>query len=193
MKSHHPTRMPPAPGTRIVVGGTTGSGKTTMARQLACQLGLRHVELDALHWEPGWREAPLDVFRQRVDAATSGDSWALDGNYSKVRDIYWPRADTIVWLDYPLRVVLWRLWWRTLRRVTTREELWNGNREDLRTALLSRDSILLWAVQTYERRRRQYTELLAAPESRHLTAIHLTSPRAARAWLASLGAGSTGT
>lgn len=193
MKSQHPAQTLPTPGTRIVVVGTTGSGKTTMARHLAGRLGLRHVELDALHWEPGWQEAPLDVFRRRVEAATAGDGWALDGNYSKVRDIYWPRADSLVWLDYGLHVILWRLWWRTLRRVTTREELWNGNRESARTALCTRDSILLWALQTYKRRRRQYRELLASPESRHLVVVHLTTPRNARAWLASLGTGPPGT
>ncbi len=179
----------PVPGTRIAVVGTTGSGKTTMARQLAARLGLRHVELDALNWGPNWQAAEIEVFRERVAAATAGDGWVLDGNYSGVRDIYWPRADTLVWLDYSLPVILWRLWWRTLRRVVTREKLWNGNREGLRNAFFSRDSILLWALHTYDRRRKQYAALLAQPESAHLTVIHFTSPRAADQWLEGLAAG----
>lgn len=176
----------PVPGTRIVVAGTTGSGKTTMARRLSARLGLPHVELDALHWEPGWQEAETEVFRERVAAATAGDGWVLDGNYSKVRDIYWPCADSIVWLDYPLSIILWRLWWRTVRRVVTREKLWNGNREGLTNAFFSRNSILLWALSTYDRRRKQYAALLEQPESAHLTVLHFTSPRAADQWLEGL-------
>src|SRR5512141_2294296 len=94
---------------RIAVIGVTGSGKTTFARQLADRIGGLHIELDALHWEPNWIEAPLDVFRERVELTTRSDRWTVDGNYGKVRDIIWGRADTIVWLDYPFLIVLWRL------------------------------------------------------------------------------------
>ncbi|MCK4314185.1 MAG: adenylate kinase [Anaerolineae bacterium] len=147
-------------GQRIVVVGTSGSGKTTTAGQIAQRLGITHVELDAIHWEPDWTMAPLDVFRERTAQALSGDVWVVDGNYSKVRDIVWSRADTVVWLDYTLPVIMWQLVRRTLRRSLTREELWGGNRESLRMALFSRESILLWALQTYRRRRREYPILL---------------------------------
>ncbi len=173
---------------RIVVIGTSGSGKTTTARQLAQRLGCPHVELDALHWEPNWTEAPLDVFRTRVAEALAGDAWVTDGNYSQVRDIAWGRADTVVWLDYSLPVVLWRVVWRTLRRSLTREELWSGNRESLRKALFSRDSIVLWSLQTYHRRRREYPALFARPEYAHLAVVRLPSPRATREWLTRLPA-----
>src|SRR5579884_2496060 len=117
---------------RVAVVGTSGAGKTTFAAALATRLGCRHVELDALHWEAGWRMAELDVFRARVAEATAGDAWVADGSYTKVRDVVWSRADTLVWLDYPLAVKLWRLLGRTARRVRTGEDLWNGNRERLR-------------------------------------------------------------
>ena len=111
-------------GRRISVIGTSGSGKTTTASQIARRLGIPHVELDALHWEADWTPATLDVFRKRVAQALGGDAWAVDGNYSKVRDIVWNRADTVVWLDYGLPVILWQLVHRTLRRSLTQEELW---------------------------------------------------------------------
>ena len=114
---------------RLVVVGTSGSGKTTLARRLAAALAVPHIELDALHWEANWQEAPVEVFRERTRAAVAAAAWAADGNYSVVRDIVWSRADTLVWLDYALPVILWRLLIRTARRVAWREELWNGNRE----------------------------------------------------------------
>ena len=171
---------------RIAVVGTTGSGKTTLAHRLAQRLGVPHVELDALHWGPGWTPARPDIFRERAAQALCGDAWVVDGNYSKVRDIVWSRADTVVWLDYALPVVMGRLVWRTFRRIVTREELWSGNRERLWAQLFTSDSILLWALRTYWRRRREYPVLFRQPEYAHLTVVHLRSPRTARAWLSSL-------
>ena len=173
-------------GRRIVVIGTSGSGKTTTASQIAQRLEIPHVELDALHWEPNWTPAPLDVFRERTAQALSGDAWVVDGNYSKVRDIVWSRADTVVWLDYALPVIMWQLVQRTLRRSLAQEELWGGNRESLRMALFSRESILLWALQTYRRRRREYPILLDEPEHAHLIVVRLRSPRDTHAWLSGL-------
>jgi adenylate kinase family enzyme len=173
-------------GQRIAVIGTTGSGKTTLAAQLALSLSVSHIELDALHWEPHWAEAPPDVFRARVTQALSLDTWVVDGNYSKVRDMVWVRADTVVWLDYSLPVMLGRLTKRTLYRIVTREELWNGNRESLRGTLFSRDSIFLWALKTYRRRRSEYPLLFAQPEYCHLTVIRLPSPHVANDWLDSI-------
>ena len=175
---HHPV------GRRIVVLGTSGSGKTTLARQLAVRLGCPHIEADALYWGLNWTAAPLDEFRARVDQATACDYWTYDGNYSKVRDIAWGRADTLVWLDYPLPLVLWRLLRRTLRRVLGWEQIWNGNRESFRKQFLTRESLFLWALQTHGRHRREYPLLFQRPEYAHLTVIHLRSPRETVAWLA---------
>lgn len=172
---------------RIAVVGTSGSGKTTLARQISQILAIRHVELDALHWEPNWTEAPKDVFRDRVLQALSGDSWVVDGNYSAVRDIVWGQADTIVWLDYSLPVMLSRVVRRTLRRVLMQEELWSGNRESWQTTF-SRDSIILWVLQTYKKNRKEYPILLSKPEYAHLKLVHLRSPRNTQNWLSSLKA-----
>ena len=171
---------------RIVIIGTSGSGKTTLAQRLADKLGLVHIELDALHWRPNWGEAPLAEFRAHTAEAVSQEAWALDGNYSKVRDIVWARADTVVWLDYSLPRIMGQLLRRTLRRTFLREELWAGNRERLWVSFFSRDSILLWALTTYRRRRRDYPVLLALPEHSHLQTVRLRSPRETAVWLESL-------
>jgi len=171
---------------RIVVVGTTGSGKTTLARQLARRLAIPHVELDALHWDPHWTPAPPEVFRERTALALSGETWVADGNYSAVRDIVWSWADTVVWLDYALPVILRQLFWRTLRRIITREELWNENRERSLAQFFSRDSLFLWALRSYPRRRREYPILLQKPAYAHLAVVRLRSPRAAQTWMASL-------
>ncbi len=168
---------------RASVIGTTGSGKTTFARNLAQTIGVRHIELDALHWEPNWVEAPIEIFRQRVDHATRAEGWVVDGNYGRVRDIVWGRADTVVWLDFPFRVVLWRLLRRTFGRAFHREELWSGNRENLWTHFFTRDSLFLWLFQTYWRRKREYSELFARPENGHLRAVRLRSLKEAEEWM----------
>ena len=178
----------PEQPTRIAVVGTSGAGKTTLACRLAQHLGLNHVVLDAVHWGPGWAPTPREVLRDRVAEALAGDAWVTDGNYGAVRDIVWTRADTLVWLDYALPVVMGRVTWRTFRRSLLGEELWNGNRERLRTAVFSRDSIIWWALSTYRRRKREYPLLFGQPQYAHLNVVHLHSPRQARNWLEGLPA-----
>ena len=179
-------RSPEHSHRRISVVGTIGSGKTTLARKTSHLLGAPHVELDALHWEPNWVEAPDGLFRERVRRSLQGQSWVVDGNYHQVRDIVWSRADTVVWLDYPFRTIMERLAKRTLRRILTHEKLWNGNREDIR-GVFSRESVFLWAIRTYRRRRRQYPILLGKPENSHLTLVRLRSPRETAEFLSTLG------
>jgi adenylate kinase family enzyme len=112
---------------RLVVIGVSGSGKTTLARQIARTLALPHVELDALYWEANWQAASRPVFRGRVQEATAGDAWVVDGNYSQSRDIVWSRATHLAWLDYGLISVMARVLWRTACRLFSQQELWNGN------------------------------------------------------------------
>jgi adenylate kinase family enzyme len=171
----------------VVVVGTTGSGKTTLAGELARRLSLLHVELDALHWGPNWTEAPLELFRERVEVATEAPRWVVDGNYSKLRNLVWRRAELLVWLDYALPVVMGRLIRRTVRRCATQEQLWSGNRERLRDHLLTRESLLLFAVQTHRSRRRRFAAQLQEPEYGHLEVVRLRSPRATREWMATVG------
>ena len=173
-------------GQRISIIGTSGSGKTTLAWQLAERLGCEHVELDALNWEADWEMASTEVFRQRTRDALQGECWTVDGNYSRVRDLIWPLADTVIWLDYSLPRIYWQLTRRTFRRIFSRETLWGNNQERFWVQFTSRDSIFLWVLQTYGRRRREYPILLAKEENGHLTAVVLKSPRQTKKWLASI-------
>jgi adenylate kinase family enzyme len=172
-------------GQRIVIIGTTGTGKTTLACEIARRLDCPHIELDALYWDPHWAEAPLEIFRERVERALTGETWVVDGNYRKVRDLVWGRATTIIWLDYSLLLSLYRLTRRTVKRVYSQEELWSGNRETWRGAFFSRDSLFLWALKTHRRHRTSYPTWFSRPEYNHLAVIHLRSPRATERWLAS--------
>jgi adenylate kinase family enzyme len=172
---------------RVVIVGTSGSGKSVLAQRLAQKMDAACVELDALNWEPDWREAPPDIFRTRVSEALQRDRWVVAGNYGKARDFIWSIADTLIWLDYPLPIILWRLLRRTIQRIVTKEDLWGtGNRETWRTQFLSRESLFLWVLQSRPRHRREYPMLLQQPEYRHLHIIHLHSPRETEAWVKSL-------
>lgn len=145
---------------RIVVKGTSASGKSTFAVALAKRLGLPHIELDALHHGPNWQEASAEELRARVLAAMAAapDGWVIDGNYDgKLGETVLAAADTIVWLDLPLAIKLVRLLRRTLYRVRHDVELWNGNRESWRDAFLSLDNSLFpWLVRNHREHRREW-------------------------------------
>lgn len=166
-----------------MVGSGSGAGKTTFARALARQAGLPFVELDALHWQQGnWVTPPRDVFRARVDEATRGDAWVVDGNYSASRDIVWARADTVVWLDLPFAVMLWRTVRRTVWRSWRREVLWVGNRETVWNAFVGRDALIPFFVRTYRGRRRRFEQELKRPEQAHLAVHRFRSSAEAERW-----------
>ncbi len=154
-----------------------------MAAALAQRLELTHIELDALAWGPSWTQTPDDELRAALVQAMSAASWVIDGNYSKIRDLVWASADTVVWLDYSFPRVFTQLLQRTARRTFRREVLWHGNRERLGTVFFSRDSILLWALKTHWRRQREYAALLARPQYECLCVVRLRSPRETAAWL----------
>jgi adenylate kinase family enzyme len=167
---------------RIAVVGAVGCGKTTFARALAKRFDLVHFELDSFKYASGWTEIPDAIFRDRIVELAESDRWVIDGNYLIVRDIVWTRADLVVWLDYSFAVVMGRLLRRTVRRLWTEEELAGGNRESL-GRLLSRRSILLWALRSYRLRSRRLEEWLADPRYSHLQVVRLQSPAAERSWL----------
>jgi predicted kinase len=171
---------------RIVIIGRTGSGKTTLARELAGALGVPHVELDALYFGADFSTVPLSVLRERTRAAIAGDQWVTDGNKSAVRDIVWPRADTIVWLDYPFLVSVWRLGKRALWRtsVLKAQAAQSGEKASLPRQLLAAAKGVLTALRSHRGQRREYPRMFAQPENQHLSVVRLRSPHATRRWLA---------
>jgi adenylate kinase family enzyme len=163
-----------------IIATASGNGKTTFGRELAGRLGVPFVELDALVHGPGWVETSDDELRARVEPILAGEGWVVDGTY--LRKLGWlvpDAADTVVWLDLPVRVWLPRLVRRTARRWWRREELWNGNRESLRTTLFSGESVIWYALRTQRRRRRRWSvELSRYP------VVRLRSTEEVERWLA---------
>lgn len=175
---------------KVSVVGVSGSGKSTLARAVAERLGVPRVELDAVFHQPGWQPLPADRFLAEVERLTEGDRWVVDGNYRAVvrEGPVWARADTVVWLDLPKRTAMRQVTSRTIKRVVTREELWNGNRESVR-GLLSLDPercMPLWTWTQYDRKRSQVERAMADPALAHLNFVRLRSRGEVEAWLASL-------
>jgi adenylate kinase family enzyme len=166
---------------RIVVVGTSGAGKTTMAKNLASMLNLPCIELDRLHWEPNWQaltETNPDEFIRRVRAATSSKAWVSDGNYAVVRDLIWNRATHLVWLDYSRPVIMYRVIKRSIVRAADQTELWGGNKEDWRRWLRPSHPIR-WAWSTWRERRCQFEQLLGGDQYKHLIVMRLRKPQTA--------------
>jgi adenylate kinase family enzyme len=169
---------------RDVVTGTSGAGKTTLARLLATTLALPHIELDAINWQAGWRDLARHdppEFVRRVTEAAQAECWVADGNYGPVRDVLWRRATHLVWLDYERPVIMRRVIARSLHRVVTRTELWpgTGNRERW-WVLLRASHPIRWAWRTWRRRRIETELRLAQPELAHLVVFRVRHPKEAR-------------
>jgi adenylate kinase family enzyme len=97
---------------RVLIIGISGAGKSTLARALAARTHLPLIHLDREFWQPGWVMTKRDIWRPKVEALAAGERWIMDGNYGGSLDLRLPRADTVIWFDYPrlkcLRRALWR-------------------------------------------------------------------------------------
>ncbi len=168
---------------KIAVVGTSGNGKTTLSKRLAEIFDVPYVELDSLYHLPGWVEAGVEDFRRDVEAAMNrSDGWVIDGSYiRKIGDTILLRADTLVWLDQPLPLTLWRLLKRSIRDIVTKRDMFNGNRQTIRGAFFMKDSLFGWAIKTHFWNRREWPALFA--QYPNLNVIRLRSPGEVRHWL----------
>ena len=177
------TRVEGSPiGRRIHVMGNTSAGKSTLGTRLAHALDVPFVELDALNWEPGWiglnATNPAE-FERRIREATAGDGWVVAGSYTGFSQrAFWPRLQTVLWLDLPLPQLVWRVLTRSWRRWRTRELLWGTNYERFWPHLMvwrKADSLVWWAVTQHRRKRRSMLAYMADPRWAHVHFVRLTS------------------
>ncbi len=168
---------------RILVTGSTGAGKTTLAQAVAGRLRVPFHEMDALALTgPGWAENPR--LAEDVAAISAGPGWVFDSlGYPPVRDLLWGRADGVVWLDYPRRVVMARVLRRSMARTLRRRRVFGGNVETV-GLWFTRDHPAWWAWSQYDARRAEIAERI--DRFRPPEVVRLGSPRAAREWLAAL-------
>jgi adenylate kinase family enzyme len=177
---------------RIAIVGNCGSGKTTLARELATTLDLTHIELDGLFHQPDWTPTPPLEFQAKLraamaDADATTDGWTTCGNYRETGLLNQNAADTIVWLDMPRSLIMRRVIGRTVRRAITREVLWNGNREPMTNFYKwdPQENVIRWAWVKFESYRQQGHAAMTDGTWAHATVHHLRSPAEVAAFLAS--------
>jgi adenylate kinase family enzyme len=168
---------------RVLVAGVSGSGKSTLAGEIGTRLGIEYVELDGLYHGPGWEPRP--TFADDVAALVARDAWVTEWQYDAARPLTLARAELMVWLDLPIRLVLRQLTRRTLRRRVRREQLWNGNVEaPLHTLFTDRENVLRWAWST--RHVLDGLDRRLAIERPDLSVVRLTSRAQVQGWIGSL-------
>jgi adenylate kinase family enzyme len=167
-------QQPPL-GNRIVIVGSSCAGKSTLGERLAAARGAPLVDLDALYWRPNWQPTPDEEFASRIIEATGGDRWVVAGNYSKhTMKTVWPRAETVIWLDFPLPLVLWRIVRRSWVRSRSKELLWGTNYEPFwgQFKLWSDESLIGYSLRTHRQRRKSYAGVMESPAWSHLRFVH---------------------
>lgn len=180
-------------GTRIHIMGDSCAGKSTLGARLADALGVDFVDMDALNWLPNWvalAETDPEEFDRRLHEATAGDDWVVAGSYTPfAQRVFWPRLETVIWLDLPLSLLLRRVIARSWRRWRTNELLWGTNYERFWPQLMvwrKDQSLVWWIVTQYKRRRRQMLEFMSDPRWAHIRFVRLTSPDEIEAWISAV-------
>ncbi|MDH6220344.1 AAA family ATPase [Streptomyces pseudovenezuelae] len=170
---------------RILVVGVTGAGKSTLARAVGERLGIPYHEMDALYFAgPNW--AVNDKLTEEITRIAAEPQWIIDSiGYPEVRDLLWDRADTVLWLDYPRRVVMPRILRRSLRRTVTREVLFGGNKETW-SGWLSREHPVWWAWSQHARRHREIADRADDPRFAPVQTRQFKRPADTATWLTSL-------
>jgi adenylate kinase family enzyme len=165
---------------RVLVAGTSGSGKTTVAARLAGLLRVPHVEIDSLYHGPSWTRRAS--FEDDVRRFSAGPCWVTEWQYDSVRAELADRADLLIWLDLPRVTVMRQVVRRTVVRRLRRQRLWNGNVEPpLRTVFTDPEHIVRWAWRTHGRTPMRVAELSARRSE--LPIVRLRSRSEVERWL----------
>ena len=163
---------------RVLIIGPCGSGKSTLSLELGGRLNLPVVHMDRLGWLPGWVETDKEDLRRSLLTIVETDRWLIEGNYGSTLDLRLPRADTVVYLDFPIALCLWRVVRRVLRyRGRTRPDMTDGCPERFDLAFFRYVLFSNWGprIRTEERLRGQDGKV-----------IRLRTPRALERWLMGL-------
>lgn len=172
---------------KIIIIGTTGSGKSTFATKLAEKLNYPYIQLDKLFWKANWRWSSDEEFFQKIHDEIDRDSWIVDGNYTRTQAITWTNADTVIWIDLPFWLTFYQCFTRSLKRALLKTELWpnTGNKESF-TRMFSKDSILLWLFKTYDVNLKKYEQRINDLSYSHLNFYRLKSRRELRNFLSKI-------
>ena len=156
---------------RLLIIGSGGAGKSTLARQLSSILGIEVVHLDTLYWKPGWVESEQAEWGARIRAAVQQESWIMDGNFSGTLPERLAACDSVIFLDLPRTVCLWRV----LKRVV---QYYGRTRPDLPAGCPERFDLefLAWVWRFPSRSRQKVVSLLEA-QGNEKKVIRLRSPR----------------
>lgn len=175
---------------RVVVFGTSGSGKSTFAAALADARDVPCIELDLLNWRPGWvgrNEVDVAGFVADVEAAIADEAWVATGAYGVVRSQLWTRATDLVYLDLPRPLIMQQVIARSLKRASSREDVFPGCKENW-LRLLDAEHPIRWAWSTYHRRKKEFDTRIADPVFAHLRVHRCQSRETVAATLKALSA-----
>ena len=166
---------------RVLVAGSAGAGKTTLARELAQRLDLPHTELDSLFHGAGW--VPRPEFEADVASMLATGRWITEYQYPSAQPRLLAAADAVVWLDHPWWLVAWRLARRTVVRAVRRSTLWHGNRERIRDWIRPLHPLRVVAGPEFRAIRRRNEVDFAMAAGRGVVVVRLRGRRQERVWL----------
>ena len=167
---------------KISIIGTSCSGKTYLGKLLSEQMGYPFLDIDDVYWLPGWTKAKPETVRKKIQQHVAQDAWVIVGNaHSDSQKLIWPHVDTLIWLDIPLYILLWRGIKRSLQNILLKRELCNGNFETVHK-FFSKTSIVFWILQSFKKRKQAYGNIFKQ-KPYPCEYVHLRSSRDVEAFI----------
>ena len=170
---------------RIIIVGVSGSGKTYTAKKLGKLLNIHSYDLDEYYWNPNWQKKDRQEFTNTVTKIVSAETWIVSGNFSSFDQAIWQRCDSVIWLDYSFFRCLAQSLKRSLKRIVYKIPCCNGNYETFSQLFFSRNSIILWVLRSYNKRRAFYSEIFNDLSNKK-TLIRFQSPKETNKWFKQL-------